>query len=54
MVAVERLVVVVKQFRQRFGLLGWVAAVFLLGAWLDHDDDLAEYRWPIDDEDGDR
>lgn len=32
----------------------WFAAVFFLGAWLDHDDDLAEYRWPIDDEDGDR
>ena len=31
---------------------GWVAAVFLLGAWLDHDDDLAEYRHPpFDDKD---
>jgi hypothetical protein len=32
-------------------VVAWVAAVFLLGAWLDHDDDLAEYRHPPFDND---
>ena len=31
-------------------VLGWVAAVFLLGAGLDHDDDLADYRFPYNDD----
>jgi hypothetical protein len=32
-------------------LAGWCAAVFLLGAWLDHDDDLESYRFPYNDDD---
>jgi hypothetical protein len=39
-------------------LLGWVAAVFLIAAWLDHDDDLDRFdldghKWPTDHQDGD-
>ncbi len=32
-------------------LAGWFAAVWLLAAWRDHNDDLANYRWPIDNDD---
>jgi len=31
----------------------WFAAVWLIAAWLDHDDDLAPYRWPVDDDEED-
>jgi hypothetical protein len=33
----------------------WFVSVWLIAAWLDHDDDLAEYRHPpFDNKDGDR
>jgi hypothetical protein len=38
-------------------IAAWVAAVFLIAAWLDHDDDLEQYRFPYNDDDnwdGDR
>ena len=30
---------------------GWVAAVWLLAAWNDHDDQLEQYRFPYRDDD---
>jgi hypothetical protein len=34
----------------------FIATVFLVAAWFDHDDDLAPYRFPYrdDDQDGDQ
>ena len=32
-------------------LAGWVAAVWLLAAWNDHDDQLESYRFPYCDDD---